>query len=255
MAASLKASAYLVDGVALAASGVDLTHDGGGLWTGQTQDIDVAEAAGFDGGTIAGGLFRPYTHSTLYLVRGATFDAVWASIRALRRRCKPGRTVTLTRQMPDPEGSDANISLTTTGRRQTDRVEWLGAQAQIDIDWLITGGPWLGASVTVSSIAGTVTALGDLPARKMTATLSAGAANPVVTNTTNGYTFRYVGTVPTGGVTVDVQARKATKVSDSSDVSSALKWSKRDPFRLDPGANAITVSAGTCALTYYPAYE
>jgi hypothetical protein len=255
--ASLKASAYLVDGVALAATGVALTHDGGGLWSGQEEAVDVATSAGLDGGTIAGGLFQPYTHSTMYLVRGSSFDDTWAKIRALRRRCKPGQTVTLTRQMPDPEGSDANIDLTTTGRRVTDRPDWLGAQAQIDIDWLITGGPWLGSSVTIASAAGTQTILGDLPARKITATLSAGAVNPVITNTStgNGYTFRYVGTVPTGGVTVDVLTRKATRVSDSGDVSLALKWSKRDPFKLNAGANTITVSSGTCALTYYPAYQ
>lgn len=258
MPASLKGSAYLADGVALAATGVVLTHEGSGLYNGLGEDVDVATTAGRDGGTIAGGLFPAYAHSTMYLVRATGFDATWAAIRALRRRCKPGRTVTLTRQMPDPEGGASNVSLTTTGRRVTDRIDWLGSDgtaAAVDIDWILTGGPWLGAAVSIASAAGTQTILGDLPARKITATLSAGAANPVVTNSTNGYTFRYVGTVPTGGVSVDLLNRKATKVSDSSDVSSALKWSKRDPFKLDPGANVITVSAGTCALSYYPAYQ
>jgi hypothetical protein len=61
--------------------------------------------------------------------------------------------------------------------------------------------------------------------------------------------------VPTGGVTVDVETRRATKVSDSSDVSSALRWAKAVPFQLDAGSNVITVSSGTCALSYYPAYQ
>jgi hypothetical protein len=235
---------------------VALTHDGAGLWSGVTEDVDVATFNGLDGGTIAGGLFRPFSHSTMYVVRAADADAVWAAIRSLRRRCKPGQTVTLTRQMPDPDGTAANTDHTATARRVADRVSWLGnSAAGVDIDWLITGGPWLGSSVTIASAAGTQTIIGDLPARKITATLSAGAVNPVITNTTNGYTFRYVGTVPTGGVTVDVLTRKATRVSDSGDVSSALKWSKRDPFKLVPGSNAITVSAGTLALTYYPAYQ
>ena len=255
MTADITASAYLVDGVDLHVAGVDLLHDGSGLWDGLTEDVDVATAAGVAGGTVAGGVFSPYTLSTMYEITGANAAAVTAALVALRRRCKPGRTVTLTRRMPDPEGTDANIDLTATARRIADRVVWVGKnnRAQVDIDWRIAGGPWQGASVSIPAV-GTVTITGDVPTRSITATLAAGAADPVVTNTTNGYTFRYVGTVPTGGVTVDVKARKATKVSDSSDVSSALKWSKDAPFQLDPGSQTITVSAGTVSFTYLPAY-
>lgn len=256
MVASLHDSAYLVDGVDLAASGVRLTHDGAGLWTPASEDIAVSTAAGIDGGTVAGGLFVPYTHSMMYRVDASGFDAVWTALRALRRRCKPTQTVTLTRQMPDPEGSDANISLTATARRQTDRPEWLTANAlQVDIDWLIVGGPWLGAEESITSAAGTKSIKGDLRTRKITATLSAGAADPVITNTTNGYAFRYVGTVPSGGVEVDVLTRRATGITGSVDLSANLRWSKSDPFQLDPGDNVITVSAGTCALDYFPAYQ
>ena len=73
-----------------------------------------------------------------------------------------------------------------------------------------------------------------------------------MTNATNGYTFRYVGTVPSGGVVVDVVNR--TAMNGSTNVSSALKWSKDDPFQLDPGSQTLTVSAGTVSFTYYPAY-
>jgi hypothetical protein len=253
MAADLKASTYLVDGDDLQVSGVELLHDGAGLWAGLAEDIGVSTAAGRDGGIVAGGVCPPFTLSTLFEIRDTDAQAVWAAVVALRRRCKMRRTVTLTRRMPDPDGSDANIDVTTTARRQTDRPEWIerNNRLQLDIDWLITGGPWLGASVAIPAV-GTVTVKGDLPTRHITATLSAGAANPVVTNASNGYTFRFVGTVPTGGVVVDVLARKAT--GTAGDLSSALKWSKDDPFQLDPGPQTLTVSDGTASFTYSPAY-
>jgi hypothetical protein len=254
MVASLKASTYLVDSADLETTGVALIHDGAGLWSGVVEDLDVVTYAGSRGGTIAAGVLPPFTMSTMFLVQAANYDAVWAAIVALRRRCKVGRTVTLTRRMPDPEGTAANVDHTASARRQADRVSWItDSAAQVDIDWLVADGCWYAASESIAG-AGTVTVKGDTSTRAITATLPAGAANPVVTNSTNGYTFRYVGTVPTGGVSVDVRARKATKVSDSSDVSSALKWSKDSPFQLDPGSQTITVSAGTVSFTYLPAY-
>lgn len=254
MVASLSASAYLVDGTDLATSTVTLAHDGAGLWSGLSENIGLGTSAGLDGGTIGGGTFPAYTHSTMYVVTGATYDAVWAAVVALRRRCKVGRTVTLTRQMPDPDGTDANVNHTTTARWQTDRIAWLGSTtAQVDIDWLVTGGPWRGTSVAIAAV-GAVTVKGDLPTNAITATLSAGAVNPVITNTTNGYTFRYVGTIPSGGVLVDVRNRTATAITGSVDHSSALNWSKDDPFQLDPGSQTLTTSAGTASFTYLPAY-
>lgn len=255
MTADLSASAYLVDGSALAATGVTLTHDGSGLWGGVTEEIGVALHPGFDGGDIGGGLVRPFTLSTMYEVDAASYDAVWAAIRALRRRCKPRRTVTLTRTMPDPDGTDANTSATTTGRRQSDRIEWLGATAAVvDIDWLITGGPWLGSATSIPSAAGTVSVNGDLPTRKMTLTLAAGAAR-TVTNTTNGYWFTFSTTAPTGGILVDVEARTATAITGGADYSAYLSWGKLAPFQLEPGSNVLTVSAVSASISYQPAYQ
>lgn len=252
MAADLQASAYLVDGTDLAVAGCDLTHDGSGLWSGRSEDVSLSEQVGAEA-DIVGGLYRPTSHSTMYEIRGDGFDAVWAAVVALRRRCKPGRTVTLTRTMPDPDGTAANTSHTTQARRQGDRVEWLGdSMALVDIDWTVSR-IWHGSSVSIGAV-GAVTVKGDSPTRRITVTLAAGAVNPIVTNTTNGYTFRYVGTVPTGGVTVDVVNRRASKVSDSSDVSSAMRWSKGDLLVLDPGSNTLTISTGSASLAYLPAY-
>lgn len=256
MAADLHASAYLVDGVDLAATGVALTHDGSGLYSGLGEEIGISTAPGRDGGDIDGGVFRPFTHSTMYTVRAIGFDAVWAQIRALRRRCKPGRTVTLTRQMPDPDGTDANTNHTTTARRQgAPRIEWLGADAAVvDIDWLIADTPWLGAAVAIADAAGAHTILGDISTHRMTVTLAAGAAR-TITNTTNGHWFTFGTTVPAGGVLIDVEARTAIGITGSVDLSASLSWGKAYPMRLNPGSNTLTVSAGTAAISYQPAYE
>jgi hypothetical protein len=254
MPADLHASTYLVDSVDLAATGVALTHDGAGLWAGLTEDIAVSTTPGINGGLIVGGRVLPFTHSTMYLVQASTQDAVWASIRSLRRRCKPGRSVTLTRRMPDPEGGGSNMDQAATARRQTDRVSWLAPSAAVvDIDWLLTDGPWFGSGVTIASIAGTQSILGDTVTRRMTLTLAAGAAR-TVQNTTNGYWFTFGTTVPTGGVLVDVRARTAVAITGGTDMSGYLSWGKVQPLQLDPGSNTITVTAGSASVTYQPAY-
>ena len=257
MVASLKASTYLVDGVDLEAAGVELTHDGAGLWSGLSEDIGLSTFPGTDGGLIGGGMFRPYTHSTMYLVRGTGFDNVWTKIVALRRRCKPGQTVTLTRQMPDPEGTAANTNHTTTARRQTDRVSWLSdIAAAIDIDWLIADSPWYASAVAIGSAAGSQSIAGDVPTHRMTLTLAAGAAR-TITNTTTGHAFTYSATVPASGVLVDVEARTAVDLSTSpaADVSQYLSWTKFYPMRFQPGTNVLTVSAGSASVSYQPAYQ
>jgi hypothetical protein len=254
MAADLSASAYFADGTDLAATGVSLTHDGAGLYSGLAEDVGVATYPGSDAGTILGGAYRPFQHATMYLVRGGSFDDVWSKIRALRRRCKPGRTVTLTRQMPDPDGTDANTPATATARRQTDRVEWLAETAAVvDIDWLIVDGVWQGSAVAIAVAAGVQTILGDTRTRRMTLTLAAGAAR-TVTNTTNGYAFTFGTTVPSGGIIVDVAARTATAITGGADYSAYLSWTKDLPMQLEAGSNTLTVSAGSASISYQPAY-
>lgn len=252
MPADLHASAYLVDGVALAASTVALTHDGAGLFAGYGEEVGVLTSPGADGGIIAGGSFRPYTLATMYLVQGSGFDDVWEKIVALRRRCKVGRSVTLTRTIPDPDGTDANVSHTTTARRQADRVEWLtGSVALVDIDWLITD-LWHGAPVTVAA-SGTPTILGDTRTRRMVVTLPAGPAR-YVSNNTNGHWLLFYAVVPSGGVEIDVEALTATAVTGSVDMSQHLSWAKTYPLQLEAGPNDLAVTDGTASIDYQPAY-
>jgi hypothetical protein len=219
--------------------------------------FDTVSYPGTDLSDTTEGFARPVPWTVRHKVAGADLDDAWSKIRALRRRTKPGKKVQITRYLPNGE-SDALVSLLAYGRRLGDTVAWNDendAQAVVGTDFTLLGFWYPSTATTIPSAAGTQSITGDRPTRKITATLSAAASSPVVTNSTNGYSFRYLGTVPTGGVTVDVETRRATKVSDSSDVSSALRWAKAVPFQLDAGSNVITVSSGTCALSYYPAYQ
>lgn len=254
MAADLHAAAYLVDGVPLVDTGVALTHDGSGLYDGAGEELSVVTSPGAGRGTISGGQFRPFTLSTMFNVQAQDADATWAAIRALRRRCKPGRTVTLTRQMPDPEGSDANVDHTTTARRQgPPRVEWVGnSAATVDLDWLIADSPWHGDALTVAA-SGTPSLAGDIPTYRMIVTLPAGPARYVFNDTTDHWLLFYA-VVPSGGVEIDVEAQTATAITGGTDLSQHLSWGKAQPMRLDPGANALGVTDGTASIDYQPAY-
>lgn len=253
MTADIAASGYLVDGNDLAVDGVELTHDGAGLWSGLSEDVGTDTFPGADGGDITDGRFLPYTHSTMYKLRAATQETAWAGIVALRRRCKPGRTVTLTRRMPDPDGTDANTLHTTTARRLTDRPAWLGKRGLVvDIDWWVTE-PWHGPSTNIASGAGTHTILGDTRTYRMTITLAAGAQR-TVSNNTNGYFVQFYATVPSGGVLIDVEARTATAITSGTDMSQYLVWPKNLPFRLEPGANVLSTDVASFSVDYQPAY-
>lgn len=256
MTTLLDSTTVKVDGTDLTTTGVQVTWEGS-LFDAIEDVFDTISYPGLDESDTTAGFARPKTWTVRCRITGSDLDDAWSKIRAHRRRTKPGRKVQLTRYMPGGE-SDALVSLLAYGRRLGDTISWNDkndGQAVVGTDFMLLGFWYPSSATTISNAAGTQTITGDEPTHKITATLSAAAASPVVTNSTNGFSFRYVGTVPSGGVTVDVATRRATKVSDSSDVSSALKWAKASPFQLDPGSNVITVSAGTCALSYYPAYQ
>lgn len=253
MVADLTASAYLVDGADLAASGVTLNNDGAGIWDGFTEDLSTDTYPGTDGGLVTGGSFRPYLLTNSYTVRGSSPEDAWAKVRTLRRACKPGRGVTLTRRMPDPEGGASNTDLTAPARRIGDRPTWLAKRGWVlDIDWWVTD-VWHGPSVTIASASGTQSILGDTRTRRMTVTLPAGAAR-TVSNTTNGYWFTFGTTVPAGGILVDVEKRTAIAITGGADFSTYLSWGKAAPFQLESGSNALTVSTGSASISYQPAY-
>lgn len=240
-------------------SGTDLAsvcivEDLSDFWS--TSDLrgDLPTSAGVPG---ASALRRPVASKVrsgqVTVADGDTLAELEDGVAAVKALLKINRAQVATRRKITGAG---NLDTTQTVIVHGAEERWLGdAACTLILSVETCDGPWLGAVESIASAAGTQSILGDAPTSKITATLSAGAANPVITNTTNGYTFRYVGTVPAGGVEVDVLPRRATGLTGSVDLSANLRWGKSDPFQLDPGDNIITVSAGTCALDYYPAYQ
>ncbi len=172
--------------------------------------------------------------------------------RNLRLICRPDRLSALTRRMSFDSGNETH---TANGKLLSITPNHYGPEVMSClVEFTILDGCWFGTLESVNAGASiTPTIKGDVRTHHVSLVLSEGAVNPVVSNA-NGYTVSYVGTVPTGGVSVDCFNRRATRISDSVDVSSNLRWTKGQAMRLDPGGNTITTSSGTVSLTYYPAY-
>lgn len=219
------------------------------FWSSSDVRGDLPEYAGTPGSTAQRRPVASKVRTGTVSVVGDTLAATEEGVAALKAVLKINRSQTATRRKVTGSG---NLDTTQTVITRGAEERWQGnGLCTLILSVETIDGPWYGSSVAIAA-AGTATVQGDSPTHRITATLSAGAASPVVTNATNGYTFRYVGTVPSGGVVVDVVNR--TAMNGSTNVSSALKWSKDDPFQLDPGSQTLTVSAGTVSFTYYPAY-
>jgi hypothetical protein len=242
---------------ALLFSGTDLAtvcivEDLADFWSSADVRGDLPTYAGVPGATP---MRRPVASkmcSGQVTVYGGTLAATEDGVAAVKALLRIGRSQTVTRRKVTGAG---NLDTTQTAitRSAVERWQYDDKACTLLLGVETLDGPWYGASTAIAAV-GTVTIAGDSPTRAITATLSAGAVNPVVTNTDNGYTFRYVGTIPAGGVLVDVRARTATGITGSVNLTANLRWSKDDPFQLDPGAQTLTVSDGTASFTYLPAY-
>jgi hypothetical protein len=181
MPADLAASAYLVDGVPLAATGVKLTHDGSGLWSGASEALSLTTFPGSDKGSIDGGVFQPYTLSTMYEVRAAGFKAVWAAAWPF------GAAASRADGDPHPDhagpGRDRREHQSHHDGSTADRPPGLaGPQRAAARHRLADQEAWHGAPVTIASGTGAQTILGDIRTRRMTITLNAGAARTISNN-------------------------------------------------------------------------
>jgi hypothetical protein len=254
MTTLLDSATVKVDGTDLAATGVQV------LWEGSLFDAidDVFDTISYSGSNesdVTSGYAQPKTWTVRCRVTGTDLDDAWAKIHALRRRTKPGRKVQLTRYMPG--GEDGSLTaLLAYARRLGDTIAWNernDQQAVVGTDFTVLGFWYPGSATNIASAAGTQSIGGDLPTYRMTFTLAAGAARTVA-NATNGHSFTFSTTVPTGGVLIDVEARTATAITGGADLSAYLSWTKLFPMRLDPGSNVLTVSAVSASIDYKPAY-
>lgn len=239
-------------------SGTDLAtlcivEDLADFWSSSDVRGDLPVYMGVNGSTamrrpinskVCSGQLRVVDEDTL----AETEDAV-AAVKALLR---PARSQTVTRRKVTGDG---NLDTTQTAIVRTVEERWQSETAcTLLIGAELCDGAWAGAEESISTV-GAVTIKGDLPTAAIVATIAAGAVDPVLTNTANDFSFRYVGTVPSGGVEVDVANRRATGVTGSVDLSANLRWSKGDLLVFDPGAQTLAISDGSASFTYLPAYQ
>jgi len=236
-------------------SGTDLAsvcivEDLSEFWSSADVRGDLPVYAGTSGATAQRRPVASSVRSGQVSVVKDTLAAAEDGVAAVKALLRIGQAQTVTRRKVTGAG---NLDTTQSVIVRTAAERWAGDLCTLILAVETLDGAWLGASTAIAAV-GTVTVKGDMSTRRITATISGGAVNPVVTNTSNGYTFRYVGTVPTGGVTIDVKARTATAVTGGANLSSSLKWSKDAPLQLDPGSQTLTTSTGTVSFTYLPAY-
>ncbi|MGZ4596281.1 MAG: phage distal tail protein [Actinomycetes bacterium] len=182
-------------------------------------------------------------------LRGASLLTGFNDVhRDLKRLCKPGRKVTLSRRLSYTTGQETH---TCSGRYLSGLEPTLMTPAlgRVVVSFLNLDGLWYGPSTTIGT--GTVSVLGDVRTRRMTVTLSGGAGPTTVTNTTNGWAFTLTGSTSTA-VAVDVENMTATQ--GGTDVSSRLSWTKGLPLQLEAGSNTLTCSSGSASIAYQPAY-
>jgi hypothetical protein len=250
----------MVDGEAtLLLDGIDvetLTEcvEGPVVWpySGRTQKGDLQRYPGIDGGSY---LPQPYDIDVLPLTvtlrspacSGGSGLAMREALRDLRTACRPDRQVTLRRLWSDTEYEEARAKfLNITPTRAVKNV--MSCLVEFQLLEL-----WYGPAVSGISAAGTHTFDGDTRTHRIQFTLAAGAAR-TITNTTNGFALTFGGTVPAGGVLIDVEARTARAITGGTNLDVYLTWTKFHPMRFDPGENVLTVSSGTATISYQPAY-
>ena len=209
---------------------------------------DLLTYPGRDGNTNTDQPFGPFVFPFGVLLTGSSFTGLNDEYRLLRQLCKPGRTVTLTKRMAYTAGNEAYTATAKLLRITPNRRSPVTMRALVE--FTVLDGLWYGSSATVST--GSVSVLGDVRTQRMVVTLSgAGTGAHTLTNSTNGWALTYTGSVATA-VDIDVLAQTATQ--GASDVSGNLTWTRAMPFRLDPGTNSLSLSAGSASIAYYPAY-
>lgn len=171
--------------------------------------------------------------------------------RAMLAACRPGYDVILTRRMTMPPLVDGDPLLTEDHTARARYIQSPLARPFVDlnravVEFLNLDGLWYGEEVT-DDAPGTLTVAGDVRTHRMTITLH--GTDVVLTNVTTGSVLSYAGSTGTG-VTIEVETARMVTGSVAN-----VGWNQRLPFRLTPGENILTCSAGdTADITYQPAY-
>jgi hypothetical protein len=242
----------LVDGTdILTATRFETDHEG--YYAFPNQRGELLTYPGIDGETNVDQPFGPTVFPMHLVLLGADQIAANDEMRTLRRLCKPGRTVTLTKRMAYSTG---NESLTATGKLKTmlSSEAGDGTAFLVAVEFSILSGVWYGTPVTTSTLttgSNSVTGSGDTRTQRMTITLT-GGTDPHLLNAVGGHSVAFSGSMGSP-VVIDVEA--GTAMQGATDVSQYLTWSKVAFFRINAGVQTITLTGGgTASISYSPAY-
>jgi phage-related protein len=191
--------------------------------------------------------FAPFSFPVRLQIIAATPTALNDEYRTLKRLCKVGQTITLTKRVQFGTGQE-DYTATAKLIQITPSPE-TGRSMRVALQFSILDGLWYGP-IPAAIGTGVVAVDGDVRTQRLSIALS-GGTNPTLTNSTNGWSMTYTGSTATT-VTVSVLAMTASQAG--VDVSHNLSWNKTYPFRLNAGANTLAISSGSAAITYRPAF-
>lgn len=208
---------------------------------------------GLDGETNVDQPFGPTILGLGLLLRGGSTQVTGFNdqYRTLRRLCKPGRTVTLTKTL-NYTGGDESVTATAKLRSMTPS-QLTPADYLVAVEFSILSGVWYGSAVTASLSNGSnsVTGQGDTRTHRMTITLT-GGTSPNLLNGVGGHSVHFSGSMGSP-VVIDVEA--GTAMQGATDVSQYLTWSKTQLFRINAGVQTIVLSGGgSASISYSPAF-
>lgn len=244
------ANTILIDGTDIATT-ARIVKQWEGVHDTATLRGNLVTYPGADGETDTDQPFGPTILGLGLVLLGSTITTFNDQYQTLRRLCRPGGTVTLTKQLDLTAGTQS-YTATCKLRRCTPSQLSPSAYA-VALEFSVLDGVWHGSQVTqaISNGSNTPSISGELRTKRMTITLT-GGTTPTLTNSTTGHSLHFNGTM-SAPVIIDVENGTATR--SSADVSEALTWTKLSPFALLPGTNTIVLAGGgSASIAYYPAY-
>lgn len=206
---------------------------------------------GIDGETNTDQPYGPTVFTQHLVLNGASYTGANDEWRTLVKLCKPGQTVTLTKQMSFGTGNESYTALAKLRDIQRARINPVTARCVVE--WSILDGVWYGATLTrgLSNGLNTVTLSGEITTKSMTITLT-GGTTPTLRNATLDYDLSFSGSM---GSAVVIDVLNGTATQSSTDVSEFLTWTRSVPFALGVGTNSIILSGGgSASIDYDPAY-
>lgn len=207
---------------------------------------------GVDGETNVDQPFGPTVFPLQLMLLGEDVTTANDEMRTLRRLCKPGGTVTLTKQMAFTSGDESHIA---TGKLRNILVSQPSPESFLAVvEFSILEGVWYGTSTSTTSLSSglnTPNIGGDVRTKNMTITLTGGTTPQLVNNTT-GFALSFNGAM---GSPVVIDVLNATATQGATDVSDLLTHTQGLPFALAPGTNQIALFGfGSGSITYTRAY-